>query len=135
MPLGSRQKRAIAPNDHLSTNYQHGENQMSSTQIAAAIAACLKPHCPTAEVEIFSSEEVSDSSIGHFISISAGDPIDIDIVQAVMVIARIEFVKWVKDEHGEFMIYFVPFKGDRAQKCPANLVGSDTSDKLDMHPL
>ena len=45
--------------------------------------------------------------------ISAGNPIDIDIVQSIMVMTGIEFVKWVKDEHGEFMIYFFPFKGDR----------------------
>jgi len=88
---------------------------MSSTQIANSIAVVLKRCCPTAEVEIISSTEVDDCKPGHFVSISAGNPVDIDIVQAIMVATEAEFVKWVKDEHGEFMIYFAPFKGDRAQ--------------------
>jgi len=86
---------------------------MNPTQSAASITAVLKRHCPTAEAEVFSSAEVDDSKPGHFISISAGNPIGIDIVQGIMVMTGIEFVKWVKDEHGEFMIYFVPLKGDR----------------------
>jgi len=86
---------------------------MNSTQTASSVASVLKRHCPTAEVEIFSSAEVDDFKPGHLISISAGNPIDIDIVQSIMVMTGIEFVKWVKDEHGEFMIYFVPLKGDR----------------------
>jgi len=82
---------------------------MSTTQIADSIASILKRHCPTAEVEIISSAEVDDSKPGYFVSISAGNPVDIDIVQAVMTVVGVAFVKWVKDENGEFMIYFVPF--------------------------
>jgi len=85
---------------------------MNTAQIAGSIAD-IKRRCPTAEVEIISSEKIDDSKPGYFVSISTGNAVDTDLVQAAMTTIGVEFVTWVKDEHGEFMAYFVPFKGDR----------------------
>jgi hypothetical protein len=42
---------------------------------------------------------------GAYLAIGANDPISIDKIQSVMVTVGLPFVKWQKDQYGEFMIY------------------------------
>ena len=83
---------------------------MSVEQSAKKLETILRngASCPTAEVCIVSNNEVDRNQPGYFVGISASNSIEIDKIQAVMVMAGAKFEKWHKDQYGELMIYFVP---------------------------
>lgn len=85
------------------------EENMSVEQIADKMESLLKKvGCPSAEICIISNDEVGFSRPGYCIGIAASNPIEIDKIQAVMTMTEAKFIKWHKDELGEYMLYFVP---------------------------
>jgi hypothetical protein len=83
---------------------------MNSLEVCEGVARVFQGVNVSAEVAIICGSEIGLSAGRQFISIGAKSPIEIDKIQAVMAMVGYPFVKWVSDEHGEFMIYEFPEK-------------------------
>lgn len=76
---------------------------MNSAEVSKGISQVLKNQGIAADVDIFDGKDAGLD--GKLLAIGATNAIDVDKIQAICTTINLTLVRWVKDEHGDLMIY------------------------------